>query len=313
MEVAFSLAHTIATVEECQKIGLDPDDVVPRFWAHPHISMNFFEEIAKLRAYRRLWAKTFKERFGCKKPESLTYKALNAQTGGSELQGLEVLNNIIRTTIMALAGMLADVEGMWISSYDEGVGIPTEEAVQVCVRTYQILSEETDIPYVTDPLGGSYYIECLTNKIEEGAKDILKKIDELGGYLACWESGWLRNQVEIEAAKRFQGLQNGSKVKIGVTKYRVEEEPMANAYRRPPEAEERAVRRIKEYREERDQKKCAAALENLQKAAIAFDKEWPHSKGVLMSALLEAARCRATHGEMCRILQEVFGYGYFSG
>ena len=313
MELAFNLAHTIASVEECRKAGLDPDAVASRFYAHPHIGLNFFEEIAKIRAARKLWAEIFKERFGCQSQQALTYKVFIAQTAGTELTAQEVHNNIIRLTIMGLAGMLADVEGMWISSYDEAIGTPTEEAVQVCVRTYQILQEETDIPYVTDPLGGSYYIEWLTAKMEEEVKKLLHRIEDMGGYLKCWESGWLRGQVEAKAAERFRKLQTGESVKIGVNKYQVEQTSKAKAYRRPLEAEEEAIRRIKQYRAKRNESKVQAALKKVGEAAIRIDKEWPSSCGVLMPALVEAARAGATLGEMHRILREIFGFGYFSG
>ena len=313
METAFNLAHTIATVEECQKVGIDPEEVVSRFWAHPHVGMNFFEEIAKFRATRRLWAKIFKERFACQTTRALTYKALNAQTAGVELTAQEAHNNIIRLTIMAMAGMMGDVEGMWISSYDEALGIPTEEAVQVCVRTYQILQEETDIPYVTDPLGGSYYVEWLTAKIEQEILKILDQIEKLGGYMKCWESGWLRKEVEREGARRFQKLQTGQKIKMGVNKNQVEQETKVESYRRPPEAEEKAIRKVKAYRQKRDNSRVGPALEKVKQAASRIDSEWPDSCGILMPALVEAARAGATLGEMHEVLREVFGYGYFSG
>ena len=313
MEIAFNLAHTIAAVEECQKVGLGPDAVASRFQAHPHIGLNFFEEIAKLRATRRIWAKIFKERFNCRSHSALTYKPFVSQTAGIELTAQEVHNNIIRLTIMAMAGMLGDVEGMWVSSYDEAVGIPTEEAVQVCVRTYQILQEETDIPYVTDPLGGSYFVEWLTSEMEKEIQKILDQIEQLGGYLKCWESGWLRGQVEAEAAKRFRKLQTGELVKVGVNKYKMEQISDAKTYRCPPEIEEKAVQRVRRYREKRDDSSVRAALDKVSAAAGRIDKEWPGSCGVLMPALVEAARAGATNGEMHRILREVFGYGYFSG
>ena len=313
MEVAFNLAHSIETVKECRKVGLDPDAVVARFYAHPHVSLNFFEEIAKIRATRKIWAKIFKEQFNCKSQEALTYKVFVAQTAGNELTAQEVHNNIIRLTIMAMAGMLADVEGMWVSSYDEAIGIPTEEAVKVCVRTYQILQEETDIPHVTDPLGGSYYIEWLTAKMEAEIYKILDQIEKLGGYLKCWESGWLRGQVEVEAAKRFRKFQTCEKVKVGVNKYQIDQVSEAETYRRPPEVEEKAVQRIKEYREKRDNSRVESCLKKLHEATMSVDREWPNSCGALMPILVEAARSGATLGEMHRILRDVFGFGYFSG
>lgn len=312
-EAAFSLAAAVNLMEECIKAGLDPDDVAPKFMGHPHIGLSFFEEIAKLRAMRRLWAKIFKERFGCKRPESLQLKMLVAQTSGFELTAQEPLNNVIRTTIMALAGMLADIEGMWISSYDEALGIPTKEAVQVCVRTYQILHEETDISYVTDPLGGSYYVEWLTNRMEEEIMGLMKKMEEMGGYMKCWETGWIRQQVERSANERLKRLNEGKEAKIGVNRYRIEDVPKMAAFRVSPEAEIRAIERVRKYRQERDNSRVESALTKVKEAAIAIDRDWPRSCGVLMPALIEAARSGATTGEMHRVLREVFPMGYYSG
>jgi methylmalonyl-CoA mutase N-terminal domain/subunit len=312
-EAAFNLAHTIAAIEECIKVGLDPDLVASKFEAHPHIGMNLFEEVAKIRAMRRIWAKTMKERFGCKTREALMYKPFVAQTAGIELTAQEPLNNIIRTTIMALACMLSDIEGAWISSYDEAIGIPTEEAVQVCVRTYQILSEETDVPYVTDPLGGSYYIEWLTNRMEKEIMGLLKRIEDMGGYLKCWESGWIRSEVERSAYERLKRLESGEEVKVGVNRYRVEEFPKIPKFEVSREVEKAAIERVRRYRKERDGDRVKDALNSVRDAAFRIEKEWPESCGVLMPALIDAARAGATTGEIHRILREVFGYGYYSG
>lgn len=312
-EVAFNLAHSIALVEELQKVGVDPNDSASRFMGHPHLSLNFFEEVAKIRATRRLWAKIFKEKFGCDRPEALQYNTFTAQTGGIESMAQEPLNNIIRTTIMSLAAMMADIDGCWITSYDEALGIPTEEAVQVAVRTYQILGEETDIPYVTDPLGGSYYVEALTARMEEEILKILAKMDELGGYMKCWESGWIRSEVDNSARERLKKIEKGELVKVGTNKYRVEDAPKMHAYRRPIEAEEAAIESIKTYRSNRDEKQTEAALSEVRNAAEAVDKDWPDSCGRLMPALVEASKAGATLGEMHSILRDVFGYGYFSG
>ena len=312
-ETAFALAHVIHLMEECIKAGLDPDAVAPGFWAHPHIGLNFFEEIAKIRATRKVWAKIMKERFGCKNPESLKYKVVVAQTGGTELTAQEPLNNIIRLTIMTMAGMLAGEEGIWTAAYDEAVGLPTEEAVQIAVRTQQILAQETDIPHVTDPLGGSYYIEWLTGRMEEEINKILAHIEEQGGFLKAWESGWLRGESEKGAYARLRKLDKGEKIKIGMNKYRIEETSEISAFRPSLEAEKIAIERVQKYRQERDNSKTEVALSELRKAAIRIEKEWPQSCGVLMPALIEAARARATLGEMHRVLREVFGYGYYSG
>jgi methylmalonyl-CoA mutase N-terminal domain/subunit len=312
-EVAFNMAHSIALVEELQKVGIDPNDAAGRFMGHPHLSLNFFEEIAKIRATRRLWARIFKERFGCNRPEALHYNTFTAQTGGIESMAQEPLNNIIRTTIMSLAAMMADIDGCWITSYDEALGIPTAEAVQVAVRTYQILSEETDIPYVTDPLGGSYYVEALTVRMEEEILRILKEMDRLGGYMKCWESGWIRSQVNNSARERLKKIERGEKVKVGTNKYRVEDTPKMHAYRRPIEAEDAAIEEIKKYRANRDSRKTEQALKEVRKAAKAIDKDWPNSCGSLMPALVEAGKAGATLGEMHSILRDVFNYGYYAG
>jgi methylmalonyl-CoA mutase N-terminal domain/subunit len=312
-EAAFNLSHTIASIEECIKVGLDPDLVASKFYGHPHIGMNLFEEVAKIRAMRRIWAKTMKERFGCKTKEALMYKPFVAQTAGIELTAQEPINNIIRTTVMALTCMFSDIEGAWISSYDEAIGIPTEEAVQVCVRTYQILSEETDIPYVTDPLGGSYYVEWLTNRMEGEILKLLKRIEDMGGYLKCWESGWVRSEVERSAYERLKRLESGEGVKVGVNRYRVEEFPKIPKFEVSKEVEESAIERVRRYRGERDVDRVKDALNRVRDAAFRIEKEWPESCGVLMPALIDAARAGATTGEMHRILREVFGYGYYSG
>ncbi|MDY6862049.1 MAG: methylmalonyl-CoA mutase family protein [Thermodesulfobacteriota bacterium] len=312
-EVAFNIAAVITMMEYAKEVGLDMDEVAQRFYVHPHVGLNLFEEIAKFRASRRLWAKIFKERFGCRRPESLQYKIWASQTAGVELTAQEPLNNIIRTTIMAVAAMLAGVEGMWIASYDEALGIPTEEAVQVAVRTYQILSEETDIPYVTDPLGGSYYIEWLTNRMEEEITGLIKKMDDIGGYMKCWESGWIRSEVENSAYRRLKGIEKGTITKVGMNKYRIEDSPGLKVFRPPQDTGERAVERVRRYREERNHEGTKVALEKVKEAALQIEENWPDSCGRLMPALIEAARAGATLGEMHCILREVFGYGYYSG
>ena len=313
-EAAFSLAETKCLMDEYIRVGLDPDAVASKFFGHPHIGMNFFEEIAKFRAMRRWWAKTFKETFGCKNPESLQYRALVSQTSGVSLPAQEPLNNIIRTTIMTMAGMLSGMEGMWTSSHDEALGTPTEEAVQVAVRVQQILSEETDIPQVTDPLGGSYYIEWLTNRMEEEINKLMKRIEDMGGFMRCWETGWLRGELEKSAYERFKRLESAEEVKVGMNKYKVEEsDAQIKAFRPSPQSEEVAIARVKKYRKERDNAKTEAALKKVREAAISMDKDWPQSCGSLMPALIEAARARATTGEMHRVLREVFGFGYYSG
>lgn len=313
LEVALNLANIIELMEYCIKAGLKPDDVASRIWAHPHLSVKFYEEIAKLRATRRLWARVMKERFGCSTPKALAYKPLIGQGAGADLPAVEIHNNIIRITVMGMAGMLADIDGMWLPSYDEALGIPQQEAAQVAVRTYQILNDETDIAKVTDPFGGSYFMESLTNSMEEEILSILDEMDKMGGYLKCWESGWIRAEVERHANERYRKVDSGEWPVLGLNKYRVEEASDFEAFRRRPEIEEIAIDRVKKYREGRDQEKTDQALQGVKVAAQRIVNNWPESCGELFDASIEAARAKATGGEIHKVFREVFGYGYFSG
>lgn len=313
LEVALNLANIIELMEYCIKAGLKPDDVASRIWAHPHLSTKLYEEIAKIRATRRLWAKIMKERFGCTTPKALAYKTLLGQGAGLDLPGVEIHNNITRVTVMAMAGLMSDVDGMWLPSYDEALGIPREEAAQVAVRTYQILHDETDITKVTDPFGGSYFMESLTNSMEEEIMNILKKMDKMGGYMKCWESGWIRSEVERHGNERLKKVDNGEWLVYGLNKFRVEEASDFEGFRRDPKAEETAINRVKEFRKERDQEKTDEALQEVRVAAERIVNNWPESCGELIDASVKAARAKATGGEIHSIYREVFGYGYFSG
>jgi methylmalonyl-CoA mutase N-terminal domain/subunit len=314
IEIAFSLANVIEVMEACIKAGLNPNKVAPMISAHPQLNLNFLETIAKIRAWRRVWAKIMKERFGCTAPRALQHSFLAGQTAGSELTSVEVRNNVVRTTVMALAGMLADVEGMWIASFDEALCIPTEEAVHQSVRTGQILVEETDLPHVTDPFGGSYFMESLTSRIEEEVFKTLKRIDDLGGYMKAWESGWLRGQVERGGNDRLRKIDTGERVKVGLNKYRTEDFSSYCPFPRPSEeTEQRLIERVRRYRADRDQEKTKRALSKVRDAAHRIEHDWPESCGELHEACIEAAKARASAGEMGRIFREVFGFGYFSG
>jgi methylmalonyl-CoA mutase N-terminal domain/subunit len=309
MEVAFTVATAIAIVEECVKAGIKPDDILPRFYAHDHLSMNLFETVAKFRAKRRMWAKIFKEKFGCQNPASLVLRNY-PQTAGSLLPAQEPENNIIRATLMTLAGVLAGVDGIWTASYDEALNIPSEQAVKLALRTHQILFHETGIPAVTDPLGGSYYVESLTNEIEEGAQALLEEVDRRGGYIRCWEDGWFRRRLAEEANKTQEAIESGRKIIVGVNKYAVEKEVSNAMFRVDPKSEEKAIKRVKAFRAQRDAARLEKALGKVQEAAIAIRDDWPDSCGQLMPALIDAFRAQATIGETHGILKEVWGYGY---
>jgi methylmalonyl-CoA mutase, N-terminal domain len=309
MEVALTLATAVAVVEECVKAGLKPDDILPHFYGHDHLSMDLFETVCKFRAKRRMWAKIFKERFDCKNPESLIFRNY-PQTGGSYLQAQEPENNIIRATLMTLAGALADVDGIWTASYDEALNIPSEQAVKLAIRTHQILYHETGIPAVTDPLGGSYYVEWLTNRIEQESRALLEEIDRRGGYIKCWEDGWFRRLLAEEARKMQESIDKGERVVVGLNKYVVDKEIPNAMFRIDPESEKKAIEKVKAFRAQRDDEKLKRALSKLREAAIRIREEWPESCGSLMPILIDAFRAQATIGETHGILKEVWGYGY---
>ncbi len=308
-EVALFTATAVAITEECMKTGLEPDDIVSRLYGHEHVSMNFLEQIAKFRARRRLWAKVFKEKFGCNKLESLCCWT-STQTGGSMLVAQEPLNNIIRVTIMALASVLAGVEGLFTVSHDEALAIPTEEAAQIAVRIQQILYHETDIANAIDPLGGSYYIEWLTSRIEDEATKILQEIDKRGGYLKCWEDGWFMTMLQSSFNERQRKIDNGEKVIVGLNRYRLPEQPRVQAWQLDPNVEEEAIARVRKFKADRDQVNAARALTEVRAAAQRIAADWPDSCGCLMPAMIEAFMADATVGEVQRTLQEVLGYGY---
>ncbi len=310
--VALNLAVAIAVTEECVKVGLDPDDVVPGFYTHEWVGIDLFEEVAKIRARRRLWARNFKERFGCKKPESLRCRVM-PQTAGSMGVAQEPLNNIVRYTVMTLAAILAGADGIFTTAYDEPLCVPAEEAVRIALRTQQILYHETSLPHVVDPLGGSYYLEWLTNELEEGVDKYLAEIESQGGFFKCWETGWIRAQVEKVANERQRRIDCGEIVIVGQNKYRLPDEQQPKVAVFPsfdPGAEEEAIARVRRYREQRDQEKTNAALARVQQAAEAVAQDWPQSCGLLMPAVVDACRAQSTLGEIHGILRHVFGYVY---
>ncbi len=313
-EVALAFAEAFATADECVKAGLDPDDFLASFYAHLHLGMHLFEEVAKFRAAKRLWAKLVKEKYGCTNPRALTMYCSISQASGYETVAIEPLNNIIRNTIMCMVGLFSDLDGIHPIAYDEPLGIPSDESLKISTRTLQILVEETDILKVTDPLGGSYYMERLTKEMEEEILKNLKKIDDLGGFIKCYETGWIRAEVARQAYERMKKIASREDVKVGFNKYKVEDSlPPIKVVRRPIELENSVIERVKKFKMERDAEKTKVGLNNLRKAAEAVEKDWPSSAGCLMPSIIEAVRAKATLGECCRVFREVLGYGYYAG
>lgn len=302
--VAYSIAAIIAVNEECVKLGIDPDTVVPRFGFHVRYGENFFEEVAKTRALRRVYAKVNRERFGCKKNASLQAR-IHAQTAGSLLTAQQPLNNLVRNAYGALAAVLSGANGMTINAYDEALGLPTEEAVTLSLRTSQIIAEETGAVHVSDPFGGSYYVESLTDDIERRVFEIIADIDDRGGLIACIESGWIKQQVSAAAYQWRQEIESGARTMVGVNKYTTDEPEQFAVFQPDPEAARLAIADVERHRLERDAARCAEALEALRRAAVEVNEG--RAIGSVMANLVAAAEADATLGEMQAILHEVFG------
>jgi len=298
-ELAFTLANGIAYVEAAIKRGLDVDSFAPRisffFGAHN----NLFEEVAKFRAARRLWARIMRERFGAKNPASWMLR-FHTQTAGCTLTAQQPLNNIIRVTIQALAAVLGGTQSLHTNSYDEALALPSEEAVRIALRTQQIIAHESGVTDTVDPLAGSYYVESLTNEIEERAEEYIKRIDAMGGAIRAIESGYIQREI-MESAYRYQKeIEARERVVVGVNEYVMEEEKRAlKLLKVDPAVRDRQIARLQEVRRRRDNAKVGELLAKLEEAARGSDN--------LMPVILECVEAYATLGEICDVLRKVFG------
>jgi methylmalonyl-CoA mutase, N-terminal domain len=298
-ELAFTLKDGLTYVEQAVARGLDIDDFAPRlsFFFNAHI--DFFEEIAKYRAARRIWARELRDTFGARKPESWRMR-FHTQTAGVSLTAQQPLNNIVRTAIEALAGVLGGTQSLHTNSFDEALALPTEQAVRIALRTQQIIAEETGVANTIDPLGGSYFVEALTDRMEEQAYDYFAKIDELGGMVQAVKQGFPQHEI-ADAAFRYQlELEAGVRKMVGVNAYTEGDDLGPEILRIDPAFEVDQVHRIQAVRERRDGDRAARALEALVEAARDPDEN-------LMPLLVEAARAECTEGEMVSELQTVFG------
>jgi len=297
-EIGFTLANGIAYVQAAITAGLDVDAFAPRlsFFFNSHI--NFLEEIAKFRAARRLWAKIMRERFGAKEPRSWTLR-FHTQTAGCSLTAQQPHNNIVRTALEALAGTLGGTQSLHTNSFDEAYAPPSEEAVTVAVRTQQILGYESDIASVVDPLGGSYYIEHLTDTIEKEARDYIAKIDDLGGAVAAIEQGYQQREIQDSSYRYQKETESGKRTVVGVNKFVSPYPKIVGLLRVNPETEERQKERTAQVRRDRDNNEVMQALRRLDDVA--------RSKDNTMPAFMECAEAYATLGEICDVLRKVFG------
>lgn len=303
-EIAFAVADAITYVEAAKRRGVDPDAILPQLtWLVSHEHNDFFSEIAKLRAMRKVWARITKERFGVKKPESMMCRTISAQSGLS-LTKEQYINNIARTSISALAAALAGVQTIDLRTYDEQWGIPSKEAELTNVRIQQVVAYETGVTDSVDPLGGSYYVEALTKQLEERIMEEVRRIDEMGGMLRAIELGYPQNKNFDDACRFQRELEAGAMVKVGFNRFREKENSRPlKVYRADPKVEEQRKENVRELRRNRDNARVERALANLKRLAAMPASE----SGNLMPHLVEAVSAYATVGDICSTLREVWG------
>lgn len=301
-ELAFTIYDGITYVEESIKRGLNVDDFAGRlsfFW-NSHI--DFFEEIAKMRAARRIWARLMKNRFKAQKPRSMMLR-FHTQTAGCSLTAQEPYNNVIRTTTEALAGILGGTQSLHTNSLDEVYMIPSEHAVLIALRTQQILADEVGVTNVIDPLAGSYFVEALTDRMEEEANVYIRKLDEIGGMVAAIEKDYPQMEIADAAYHFQQQVEKGEKVIVGVNKFRSQRPELEFVLKIDPELERRQIERTRQFKEKRDKVRLQNAMDELRRRC----EGTPCWENNVMPALIEAARAGATEQECCDLYRDVFG------
>jgi len=298
-ELAFTLAAAMTYVDTALEAGLKVDDFAPRLSFFFISQIDFLEEIAKFRAARRMWARIMKEKYGAQKPESCRLR-FHCQTAGSSLTAKQPLNNIIRTAIEALAAVLGGAQSLHTNGMDEALSIPSEEAMQIALRTQQIIVEETGVINTIDPLGGSYFIESLTAQLEKKAYEYLQEIERRGGFVAFIEQGYFEQEIAASSYKLEQEKSSGERTVVGVNKYVIENEKLnINIMKVDPEVERRQIQRLNELKIRRDNAKVSRMLSEIKEAA---EKKKP-----LTPLFIEAVDNLATEGEIMGVLKEVFG------
>ena len=297
-EVAFTLADGIAYVQAAVDAGLEVDAFAPRLSFFFACHMNVFEEIAKFRAARRMWSRIMDERFGAKDPRSLMLR-FHTQTGGATLTAQQPPNNIVRTALEALSAVLGGTQSLHTNSFDEALALPTEHAAKIALRTQQVIGHETGVTHTVDPLGGSYYVESLTNEIERRAGDYLERIDRLGGAVEAIEAGLYQDEIAEAAFRIQQGIESGERVIVGVNRFEDPEERPVEIQRIGEEEVAAQVARVRHLRVSRDRAAVDRTLADVDAAA--------RGTGNLLPPMKEALRSRATLGEVSDALRTVFG------
>ena len=300
-EVGLTLAAALCYLERAAERGIDLDTIAPRvsfFW---DVHNDFFEEVAKLRAARRLWARLTRDRLGCRDPRSWLMRA-HCQTAGVSLTAQQPLNNVARTAVQALAAVLGGTQSLHTNSLDEAFAIPSEAAIKIAVRTQQILLEESGVADVVDPLGGSYYVETLTKEIEEQALDLISRIDDMGGMIGAIESGFANQIIADSAWEQQKKIESGERVVVGVNAFADDDRSIGGIelFKPDPGVLDRQLARLAQTKRERSERRVADALR-------AIEREAPVLETNLMPFIEEAVRARATVGEICDVLRGTWG------
>jgi methylmalonyl-CoA mutase, N-terminal domain len=297
-ELAFTLSNGIAYAQAAVDAGLSPDDFGARlsffFNAHNH----FFQEVAKFRAARRLWAEIMRDRFGATNPKAQALR-FHAQTGGSTLTAQQPENNVVRVAVQALSAVCGGAQSIHTNSFDEALALPTERAARIALRTQQLLAHEAGGTDTADPFGGSYFIESLTDELEERARELIARVDEVGGAVAAVEQGFVQAEIENAAYRYAQEVEAGERVIVGVNRYEEAEPEEIELHRIDPEAERRQHERTSRVRAERDAAAAEESLARVREAASGTEN--------LLPPLREALRVRCTIGEICNVLRDEFG------
>jgi methylmalonyl-CoA mutase N-terminal domain/subunit len=297
-EVAFTLANAIAYVRAALQAGLGVDDFAPRLSFFFACHMDFFEEVAKFRAARRMWSRIMTETFGATDPRSSMLR-FHTQTGGATLTAQQPENNIVRTALEALAAVLGGTQSLHTNSFDEALALPTERAAKIALRTQQVIALESGVANTVDPVGGSYFVETMTNDIEAEARASLERIEGMGGAVAAIEAGWIQDEIHESAYRVQEGVESGHRVVVGVNRFVEDDEEPVELLRLDEKAVGRQVDRLKALRERRDGGGVDRALKEVEEAARGTDN--------LLYPMREALRARATLGEVSDALRSAFG------
>ena len=297
-ELAFTLYDGLTYVEEVIKRGLSIDEFAPRLSFFFNSHNDFFEEIAKFRAARRIWAREIKKRYNPKDERSMTLR-FHTQTAGCSLTAQQPYNNIVRVTLQALSAILGGTQSLHTDSMDETYAIPTEDAVRIALRTQQIIAHESGVTNTIDPLGGSYYIENLTNKMEDAVYEYFKKLDDMGGMVSAIEKGFPQKEIKESAYSYQKEIDSKERIIVGVNDFIEEEKAPVEVFKTNPEVERKQIQRLKDVKRNRDEKMLKNTLHNLKRTAKGDEN--------LMPFIIEAVKSYATIGEICDVLKGVFG------